>query len=152
MTQIAGGSSSGSAVALATFFAPLALGTETSGSVVYPACLSGVYAIKLTPKVVPDDGLFKLSESFDSIGVMARSPDDLGILMSTMGVPGLDPQYERTEGLGGLKIGVLERAWGVDESAKEKKWDTDQVVCLSALLLLGTSMRYSDSRTETTMG
>lgn len=77
-----GGSSSGSAVAVAAGFAPLALGTETSGSVCMPANRAGIYSLKASSGTVAvEDGVFRLTQEFDGVGGMARCPADLEALM-----------------------------------------------------------------------
>ncbi|GAQ35529.1 amidase [Aspergillus tubingensis] len=76
-----GGSSSGSAVGVSAGFAPLSLGTETSGSVCMPANRAGLYSITATRGSVPMDGIFRLSKDFDKLGTMAKCPEDLGLLM-----------------------------------------------------------------------
>lgn len=75
-----GGSSSGSAVGVAAGFAPLALGTETSGSVCMPTNRAGLYSITVTQGSVPLEGVFSLSRDFDKIGAIARCPGDLAVV------------------------------------------------------------------------
>jgi amidase len=72
-----GGSSSGSAAAVADQMVPLAIGTQTGGSVIRPASYCGIYAIKPTYGQLSFSGVRHLAESFDTLGVMARSIDDL---------------------------------------------------------------------------
>jgi amidase len=67
-----GGSSTGSAVAVAAGFTTLALGTDTVGSLITPANRAALYALKPTVGDVPMDGIFTLSKTFDSIGGMVR--------------------------------------------------------------------------------
>jgi len=71
-----GGSSSGSAVAVAVGMAPLALGTDTDGSVVGPAGLCGVVGIKPEPSLLPLDGVCAVSDQQDAIGVFAARIED----------------------------------------------------------------------------
>lgn len=73
----AGGSSSGSGAALAARFTPLAIGTETDGSITCPASLNGVVGLKPTVGRVPTDGVVPISSSQDAPGPMARRVDDL---------------------------------------------------------------------------
>ncbi|KAK5062767.1 hypothetical protein LTR84_004842 [Exophiala bonariae] len=81
------GSSSGNAVGLAAGFSPLSLGTETDGSVLQPAGRASVYALKATVGVIPTDGTSPSGPFSDSLGPMAKDPEDLaslmGILMET---------------------------------------------------------------------
>jgi aspartyl-tRNA(Asn)/glutamyl-tRNA(Gln) amidotransferase subunit A len=72
--RITGGSSAGSAAALAAGIVPLALGTDTGGSARIPAALCGVHGFKPTFGALPLDGVFPLSPTFDTLGLMARDP------------------------------------------------------------------------------
>ncbi len=75
-----GGSSSGSAAAVAAGMVPLALGTQTNGSVIRPASFCGVYAFKPTFGLVPRGGVLTLSRSLDQVGFFARSLEDLALI------------------------------------------------------------------------
>ena len=75
-----GGSSSGSAAAIGDFMAPLALGTQTGGSTIRPAAYCGAFGFKPTYNRIPLAGIRPLSVSFDTLGLMARSVDDLALL------------------------------------------------------------------------
>ncbi|OKL59330.1 hypothetical protein UA08_05396 [Talaromyces atroroseus] len=79
-----GGSSSGSAVGVSAGFAPLSIGTETSGSICMPANRAGLYSMKGSRGSIPMDGLFNLSQDFDGLGGMAKSPEDLEMLMNLL--------------------------------------------------------------------
>lgn len=72
LTHSPGGSSSGSAAAVAAGMIPLALGTQTAGSLCRPAAYCGISAIKPSFGLLPTDGLVPLAPSFDTVGVMAR--------------------------------------------------------------------------------
>ena len=74
-----GGSSAGSAAAIAAGMAPLALGTQTIGSVIRPAAFCGVYGFKPTFGVIPRSGVLTQAPSLDTIGVMGRSVEDLAL-------------------------------------------------------------------------
>ncbi|KAH3904255.1 hypothetical protein HBI56_176640 [Parastagonospora nodorum] len=82
-----GGSSTGSAVAVASGFSTLAIGTDTIGSLITPANRAALYALKPTVGQVPMDGIFNLSKTFDAVGGMAKSAKDLVALMDAMMVP-----------------------------------------------------------------
>lgn len=82
--QTPAGSSSGSAVSVAAGFAPLALATETDGSIVQPANRASLYGLKATVGLVPTDGTAPWSSLTDSIGGMARTPRDLASLMGIL--------------------------------------------------------------------
>jgi Asp-tRNA(Asn)/Glu-tRNA(Gln) amidotransferase A subunit family amidase len=75
-----GGSSSGSAAAVASGMVPLALGSQTNGSVIRPASFCGVYGFKPTHGLIPRPGVFQLSRALDTIGVFARTLDDVALL------------------------------------------------------------------------
>ncbi|MES2978898.1 MAG: amidase [Pseudomonadota bacterium] len=76
-----GGSSSGSAVAVACGMAYGSLGTDTAGSVRMPAATCGVLGLKTTQGLLPLDGVFPLAPSLDSVGVLARTADDVRQLL-----------------------------------------------------------------------
>ena len=75
-----GGSSSGSAAAVAAGMVPLALGTQTNGSVIRPAAFCGVFGYKPTFGMVPRSGILKLSRALDHVGMFARSLEDLALI------------------------------------------------------------------------
>lgn len=72
-----GGSSSGSAAAVAAGMVPVALGTQTNGSVIRPASFCGVYAYKPSRGMVPRTGVLEQSPSLDEVGVFARNLPDI---------------------------------------------------------------------------
>lgn len=76
-----GGSSSGSAAAVADFMAPLAFGTQTGGSTVRPAAYCGITGYKPSFGTINRSGLKALAESLDTIGVMARTVEDCALLV-----------------------------------------------------------------------
>lgn len=80
-----GGSSSGSAAAVADFMAPLALGTQTAGSVIRPASFCGVVGCKPSYGLVPRAGVKQVSDTLDTVGVFARTPEDAALLVSVLG-------------------------------------------------------------------
>ncbi|EHK18330.1 uncharacterized protein TRIVIDRAFT_68353 [Trichoderma virens Gv29-8] len=75
-----GGSSTGSAVAVAAGFSPLAMGTETIGSIVTPSTRAGLYALKVTNGVMDTTGVYTMTDFFDSVGPMAKSSADVRII------------------------------------------------------------------------
>jgi aspartyl-tRNA(Asn)/glutamyl-tRNA(Gln) amidotransferase subunit A len=93
-----GGSSSGSAVAVAAGLVPMALGTDTGGSVRVPAALCGTAGLKTTVGRVSRAGVYPLSWSLDSIGVLARSVEDAALVYQCM--QGADINDDTTLGLG----------------------------------------------------
>jgi aspartyl-tRNA(Asn)/glutamyl-tRNA(Gln) amidotransferase subunit A len=105
-----GGSSSGSAVAVAAGLAPMALGTDTGGSVRVPAALCGIVGLKTTVGRVSRAGVYPLSWTLDSVGPLTRSVEDAALVYQAM--QGADARDESTVGvaahdvLRGLKDGV----------------------------------------------
>lgn len=79
-----GGSSSGSAAAVAAGMAPVALGTQTIGSVIRPASFCGVVGYKPTFGLIPRVGVLEQSGSLDTVGVMARSVEDAALVVEVM--------------------------------------------------------------------
>ena len=84
-----GGSSSGSAAAVADAMVPLAVGTQTGGSVIRPASFCGVTGFKPTFGTISRAGVLRQSESLDTVGVFARTPTDAALLTETL--CGYDP-------------------------------------------------------------
>jgi len=74
-----GGSSSGSAAAVSVGMVPLALGTQTNGSVIRPASFCGVYGFKPTHGMIPRHGILKLSRTLDHVGVFGRTLEDVAL-------------------------------------------------------------------------
>lgn len=81
-----GGSSSGSAAAVADHMVPLALGTQTGGSVIRPASFCGVFAMKPSFHLVPREGVKPLAPSFDTVGWFGRCIADLALLAEAFGL------------------------------------------------------------------
>jgi amidase len=120
------GSSSGSAVAVAAGLAPLAVGTETDGSVVCPSGTNGIVGIKPTLGLVSRDGIIPIAHSQDTAGPMAGSVSDVAILLTAMAVPDPrdpaggdlpDPLPDYCAALGekrldGMRVGVMRDFYG----------------------------------------
>ena len=82
LDRISGGSSGGSAVAVAAGLVPFALGTDTGGSIRVPSSLCGIFGFKPTFASINNNGVYKLSPSLDHIGIMGRSSIDLSLVFS----------------------------------------------------------------------
>jgi Asp-tRNA(Asn)/Glu-tRNA(Gln) amidotransferase A subunit family amidase len=78
-TRTPGGSSSGSAAAVAAGMVPLAIGTQSNASIIRPASFCGVYGFKPTHGLISRHGILKLSRSLDCVGVFARSLEDVAL-------------------------------------------------------------------------
>ncbi len=89
-----GGSSSGSAAAVAAGMVPLATGTQTAGSVIRPASFCGVVGFKPTYGLIPRTGVLMLAEPLDTVGVFARSVSDAALLADVLA--GHDPNDRAT--------------------------------------------------------
>ena len=115
-----GGSSSGSGAALAAGLVPLALGTDTGGSIRNPAACCGIVGLKATYELVSRRGVFTLSSTMDHVGPMARTVEDAGLLLNAMAEPQGDqvsPDYvaDLQRGVKGLRIGYVRHFHETDE-------------------------------------
>src|ERR687896_300688 len=125
------GSSSGSAAAVAANFAPLAIGTETDGSIVCPASACGIVGIKPTLGLVSRAGVIPIAHSQDTAGPMARTVADAAALLGVLA--GIDPRDRATAasrgraqtdytrnldpaGLRGARIGVARNYFGFNDA------------------------------------
>jgi amidase len=123
------GSSGGSGAALAAWFAPLSIGTDTGGSLRSPSSVSGIYGLKPTLGLLSRDGIIPTCYSYDAAGPMARNVYDLAAMLGPM--TGYDPgdadtresigrsHRDYTKFLGrrsleGVRIGVLRQGTGGD--------------------------------------
>jgi aspartyl-tRNA(Asn)/glutamyl-tRNA(Gln) amidotransferase subunit A len=127
LERVPGGSSGGSAAAVAARMAPAATGTDTGGSIRQPAALSGVSGLKPTYGVVSRYGMIAFASSLDQGGPLAKSAEDLALLMNAMAGfdardstslerPAEDYARSLNDSLDGLRIGLPKEyfADGVD--------------------------------------
>src|SRR6266566_6942221 len=130
LAHFTGGSSSGSGAAVASGMVPLALGSDTGGSIRGPASLCGVVGLMPTFGLVSRAGVITNSYTFDHCGPLARTVEDCALTLEALA--GYDPKdagslsrpiprYRRALGqdLRGLKIGVLRHHWEEDIPASE---------------------------------
>ena len=106
-----GGSSSGSAVAVAAGLAPLAIGTETDGSIVCPSALNGVVGIKPSHGLISQRGIIPIAASQDTAGPMARSVAGAALLLEALTGESAK-QSNRVSDLDGLRLGVIRDFFG----------------------------------------
>jgi aspartyl-tRNA(Asn)/glutamyl-tRNA(Gln) amidotransferase subunit A len=123
-----GGSSSGSGVAVGAGLAPVAIGTDTGGSVRLPAAWCGIAGLKVTAGRISTYGVLPLSTTLDTPGPMARSVEDAALIYRVLSGPDprdpqtlawapVDPLPSLRRGVAGLRIGVMPDAerQGVDK-------------------------------------
>jgi aspartyl-tRNA(Asn)/glutamyl-tRNA(Gln) amidotransferase subunit A len=91
-----GGSSGGPGAAVAAGLCMAALGSDTVGSIRIPAAHCGVFGLRPSPGVVATEGLVSFSESFDVIGPLARSLDDLSYIVNLVAAPDLSTAMQRS--------------------------------------------------------
>src|SRR5919109_3361074 len=105
--RVSGGSSGASAVALATRLVPLAIGSDTGGSIRVPSAFCGTVGFKPTYGRVSTEGVWPLAPSLDHPGAMARTPADAALLRAAMEEPSRSTRLDRApRGLASLVVGV----------------------------------------------
>jgi Asp-tRNA(Asn)/Glu-tRNA(Gln) amidotransferase A subunit family amidase len=132
-----GGSSSGSAAAVAAGLVPLALGTQTLGSVIRPAAFNGIVGFKPSYGAIPRTGVHPLSPSLDHVGFLARRVDDVALALSLLTVTSdRDPhgrpvpafQLDLERGIAPLdkpRLGVVRfEKWSRVEGRQQKVFET----------------------------
>ena len=110
ITQMPSGSSSGSAAAVAADYAPLSIGTETNGSLVWPASRCLLYAIKPTIGLISQRGIVPVYHTCDPAGPLARTPYDLALVLDELmdEKPVTSFTSALSESLSDLSVGVLD--------------------------------------------
>ncbi|OMP83535.1 putative amidase [Diplodia seriata] len=136
-----GGSGAGSAVSVAAGFAPLAVATDTVGSLMAPANRAGLYALKPTVGEVPADGVLACSASFDAVGAAAKSAADLTFLVDAAmrplgrelgeGTPLRYRLFQVRSRWNGLRVGFVDPAiWRVGKDFSRLNADAEKyMVC-----------------------
>lgn len=139
-TRVPGGSSGGSAAAVALDIVPFALGTDTGGSIRQPASFSGVIGLKPTYGLVSRSGVIAMASSTDVIGPLAKTVEDAAVILDV--ISGKDPLDSTTidrdhepyiampSGIKGKKIGIITECFksGVDESVRKKVEESIEIL------------------------
>jgi amidase len=113
LDRSAGGSSSGSGAAVAAGYAPLAVGTETDGSITCPAALNGLVGLKPTVGSIPGAGIVPISHRQDTAGPMTRSIRDAALLFAVLSGNSDAAITSPQPDVAGLRIGIARsRMWG----------------------------------------
>jgi aspartyl-tRNA(Asn)/glutamyl-tRNA(Gln) amidotransferase subunit A len=113
--HVTGGSSSGSAAAVAAGLVRASIGTDTGGSIRSPAAYCGVVGLKPTRGRVPAAGVFPLSPSLDHVGPLAATVAEAALTLDAIADPGLEPAAARLgRDLAGLRIAYA-RDWFADD-------------------------------------
>jgi aspartyl-tRNA(Asn)/glutamyl-tRNA(Gln) amidotransferase subunit A len=129
-SRVPGGSSGGSAAAVAAGFAPLALGSDTGGSIRQPAALCGVIGMKPTYGRVSRYGLIAFASSLDQIGPFAENVDDAALLleaiwghdaMDSTSIASAPDALDAGDDVAGLRVGIVEELTDVDGIQPEVK-------------------------------
>ena len=142
LTRIPGGSGGGSAAALAAFEAPLAIGTDTGGSIRQPAAVTGTVGVKPTYGAVSRYGLVAFSSSLDQAGPCARNVLDTALLHEA--IAGFDPKDStsinapvgpmvaaaKKQDVKGLKIGIVKELGGEGYQAGVKQRFDEAIAAL----------------------
>ncbi|MEN9783668.1 MAG: hypothetical protein RJA24_1011, partial [Pseudomonadota bacterium] len=130
--MVPGGSSGGSAAAVAARLAPAATGTDTGGSIRQPAALTGICGLKPTYGLVSRYGMIAFASSLDQAGPMARTAEDLGLLLNVMAGhdtrdstslqrPAENYNRDLAKPLNGLRIGLPKEFFAAGMSADVQK-------------------------------
>jgi aspartyl-tRNA(Asn)/glutamyl-tRNA(Gln) amidotransferase subunit A len=108
--RVAGGSSGGSAVAVATGMGPLSIGSDTRGSIRIPAACCGVTGLKPTRGLVPLDGVVPLSPSLDHVGPMAQTAAECALMLEVMAGTRYAGRFVKAarKAVKGMRVGVSE--------------------------------------------
>ena len=153
--RVPGGSSGGSACAVAADMCVAALGTDTGGSIRQPASLCGIVGLKPTYGRVSRSGIIAMASSLDQVGPMTKTVEDANILLSIL--QGQDPLDQTTangrpvkmkfkRSLKGVRIGLPKEAWGAGMQDAVRFHVTEAVFVLKKLGadIFDVSLPYTD--------
>jgi len=118
-----GTSSSGSAVSVATRMVPLAIGTQTAGSIIRPASFCGVYGFKPSFGLIPRTGMLKTTDSLDQIGFFARTVEDLDLFFNIIRVKGINYPFSHSAFTDKQRQIIKDRPWKI-KFVKSHVWDS----------------------------
>jgi len=154
--RVSGGSSGGSAAAVAMGTCLFSLGTDTGGSIRQPASFCNVVGLKVTYGRVPRTGVISMASSFDTIGPMARTVKDTAIALSliagksdldgtTPDVPVQDYLKNLEQDIAGKKIGIPEEYFGegVDESTSKLVMEAISVLEKKGVIIKKVSLPHT---------
>lgn len=157
LERVPGGSSGGSAAAVASYEVPLSLGSETGGSVREPASFCGVVGIKPTYGLVSRYGLIAFASSLDQIGTFGRKVEDAALMLNA--ITGFDRKDSTSvskevvdytnatvEGIKGMRLALPKEYFGegIDKNIKEKVYNAVKVLEGLGAKVEETSLPYTD--------
>ena len=153
ITRVPGGSSSGSAATVAASQVPVALGSDTGGSIRQPSSLCGIVGMKPTYGSVSRYGLVAFGSSLDQIGPMARTVDDAALLFETicgkdeMDATSKDYKYTRYgDSVKGMKFGIPKQYFGdgISPEVKEKVYGAIETLKAQGAEIVEVSLPSTD--------
>ncbi len=153
ITRVPGGSSSGSAATVAASQVPVALGSDTGGSIRQPSSLCGIVGMKPTYGAVSRYGLVAFGSSLDQIGPMARTVDDAALLFETicgkdeMDATSKDYKYTRYgDSVKGMKFGIPKQYFGdgISPEVKEKVYGAIETLKAQGAEIVEVSLPSTD--------
>ena len=108
-TRTPGGSSSGSAAAVASFMAPFAIGSQTNGSIIRPASYCGVIGYKPSYGLISRTGVLKQSSFLDHVGIFTRSIKDLALITKELIIKDLEDSHSISYSIGNIRETAIEK-------------------------------------------